>query len=71
MADDTPSVKYPDVHVQLSGRDGNAMLIIGRVAAALRQQVSGSAADEFAREAMDCDSYDELLAFVQRTVEVS
>jgi hypothetical protein len=64
-------VQYPDVHVKLTGRDGNAMLLIGRVGAALRREVSPEAADAFARSAFDCGSYDELLQLIQRTVQVS
>jgi hypothetical protein len=36
--------KYPDVTVRLSGEDGNAFLIIGRVSRALRR--AGVPADE-------------------------
>ena len=31
------NIKYPDVQVQLSGEDGNAFAIIGRVQQALRR----------------------------------
>jgi len=30
-------IKYPDVHVQLSGQDGNAYTIMGAVSAALKR----------------------------------
>jgi hypothetical protein len=63
--------KYPDVHVQLTGRNGNAMMIIGAVSAALRHEVGNEAASEFAAEAMDQPSYEDLLRFVRSTVEVS
>ncbi len=63
---------YPDVYVHMStGQDGNAFAIIGAVSKALRREVGPEAAAEFSREAMDSGSYDELLAFVQRTVNVT
>lgn len=69
MAND---VTYPDVWVRLStGQDGNAFMVIGKVSGAIRRTVGPAAADEFARKAMDCGSYAELLAFVQRTVKVT
>lgn len=63
-------VKYPDVTVQLTGRDGNAILIIGAVAKALRKEVSAEAATAFSNSAMDCGSYDELLQLAVTTVNV-
>lgn len=65
------SPRYPDVHVQLTGRDGNAFAIIGAVSGALRREVSPEAAAEFSHAAMDCASYTDLLRFVGETVEVS
>jgi menaquinone-dependent protoporphyrinogen IX oxidase len=64
-------VKYPDVHVQLTGRDGNVFSIIGAVSAALKRAGHQVEAEEFASRAMDSASYEEVLALVQRTVEVS
>ncbi len=61
---------YPDVEVQLTGRDGNAFAIIGAVSGALRRQVSPEAANKFSHEAMDCGSYDDLLALAMNTVRV-
>ena len=63
-------VKYPDVTVQLTGRDGDAFAIIGAVSRALRKQVGAEAANEYAHEAMDCGSYDELLVHAMSTVDV-
>ena len=40
MTDAYDGPKYPDVEVQLSGEDGNVFSIIGRIAKALRRQVS-------------------------------
>ena len=64
-------IKYPQVTVQLTGEDGNAFSIIGKVSRALRRQVSPEAAEEFSREALACQSYDELLYLAMRTVEVA
>ncbi|MFC0531338.1 hypothetical protein [Phytohabitans kaempferiae] len=62
---------YPQVSVRLSGFDGNAITIIGRVANQLRGQVSDEAADQFTTAAYACGSYDELLQLAMRTVDVS
>jgi hypothetical protein len=64
-------VKYPDVHVQLTGRDGNAFAVIGAVSAALKRAGHRDAAETFANDAMDSSSYDALLALAMRTVAVS
>ena len=53
--------KYPDVKVQLSGEDGNAFLVLGKVQKELRR--AGVSADEcqaFLDEATE-DDYDHLL----------
>ena len=63
-------VKYPDVEVQLSGRDGNAMSIIGSVSGALRRAVGNDAASEFVAEAMSGD-YDNVIQTAMRWVDVS
>lgn len=63
--------KYPYIEVQLSGEDGNAFFIIGRVSKALRHD--GVDADEikaFQREAMSGD-YAHVLATVAATVSVA
>jgi hypothetical protein len=62
--------KFPDVEVQLSGRDGNAFAIIGNVNRALRQAGHGDQVDAFTAEAMDGD-YNHLLATAMRWVDVS
>lgn len=67
---DTTFPRYPDVTVQLSGDDGNAMFIIGKVARALRR--AGAPAEdvaEFTTEATSGD-YDNVLATAMRWVEV-
>lgn len=65
------ATKYPDVHVKLVGRDGNAFAIIGAVHSALRKHVSKEAADAYQREAMLSTSYDALLRHATQTVNVS
>jgi hypothetical protein len=65
------NVKYPDVHVQLSGEDGNAFGVIGRVQRALRTAgVPKDEIKEFQMQAMSGD-YDDLLRTVMEWVEVS
>lgn len=63
-------LKYPDVKVQLSGEDGNVYSIIGRVKREIRRKHGHEAADAFAKEAMSKGSYEEVLGFVQQTVDV-
>lgn len=54
--------RYPHVTVQLSGEDGNAFAIIGRVAQALRRAgVGAKEVDEFRSQAMLSD-YDNVLS---------
>ena len=65
------TVKYPDIEVQLSGEDGNAFSIIGRVSRAIRRAEGNEAATEFSSAAMKCGSYDEVLQLCMRTVEVA
>ena len=62
--------KYPDVTVQLTGEDGNAMSIIGRVSRALsRAGVSPEEEKRFQTEAMSGD-YDNVLATAMKWVDV-
>jgi hypothetical protein len=54
-------VKYPDIEVQLTGEDGNAFFIIGRVSQALRRAgIPSSEIDEFRKICMSGD-YDNVL----------
>lgn len=54
--------KYPDVHVQLVGRDGNAFMVLGLCQrAAQKAELSKAEIDEFMKEAQSGD-YDHLLA---------
>jgi hypothetical protein len=63
-------IKYPDIEVQLSGEDGNAMMIIGRVRKALhRAKVPRAEIDAFTIEAMRGD-YDNVIATAMRWVSV-
>ena len=53
--------KYPNVTVHLSGRDGNAFAILGRVQFALTQaKISDDIVNQFIREATSGD-YNHLL----------
>lgn len=61
-------VKYPGIEVQLTGEDGNAFAILGRVQRALRQAgVPESEIDDFREEATSGD-YENLLHVTMRTV---
>ena len=65
-------VKFPEVHVQLSGEDGNVFSIIGRVIQALRRAgCSPSEIDAFWKEVQSSQSYDEALRVVMQWVSVS
>lgn len=69
MAD--TEVRHPEVQVRLSGEDGNAFFIIGRVRQALRQAgVSQEELDAFKEEA-EAGDYDNVLRTVMRWVIVS
>jgi hypothetical protein len=64
--------KFPNVHVQLSGEDGNVFSIIGRVRQALVG--AGASPDDvqaFADEVMEAGSYDDALRAVMRWVDAS
>ena len=63
-------VKYPDIKVQLAGRDGNAFVILGRVGRAIREVHGRAAEKEYMDEAMDGD-YDHLLRVTARTVVIA
>jgi hypothetical protein len=63
---------YPDVTVHLStGQDGNAFAVIGAVSRALRREVGADAAAQFTQDCLAQESYDALLGFIQRTVNVT
>lgn len=61
-------IKYPNIEVQLSGTDGNAFAILGKVRGALKDAgVSREEQDAFYAEATSGD-YDALLATAVRWV---
>ncbi len=63
-------MKYPEVHVQLTGEDGNAFAIMGAVSKALKR--AGVPAEEISKykgESMSGD-YDNLLQTAMRWVDV-
>lgn len=63
------NVKYPHIYVRLTGRDGNAYAIMGRVAQALRQnKVPQEEIDEYFAQCKSGD-YDNLLRVTMETVE--
>jgi hypothetical protein len=64
-------VKFPDVHVQLTGRDGNIFAIMAAVDTALTRAGHADAVDDFITELTSTDSYYKALAVVMRTVVVS
>ena len=67
----TTDVKYPEIEVQLSGQDGNAGAIIGRVHDALRRAgVPHEERQQFREEAYSGD-YDNVLQTCMRWVNVS
>jgi hypothetical protein len=64
--------RFPHVHVQLTGEDGNVFAIIGRVSASLTDAgVSDSEIQEFFDEVTTAGSYQGALRAVMRWVEVS
>ena len=63
-------IKYPDIEVQLAGKDGNAFSILGRVTRALRHaRVSTDEQHKFTAEATAGD-YDNLIQTVMKWVNV-
>lgn len=63
--------RYSNIEVALSGNDGNAFSIIGRVRSALKRNgVSAAEVDEFSNEAMS-GNYDNVLGTAMRWVSVS
>lgn len=64
--------RYPHVHVQLTGEDGNVFAILGRVRRALAKAgVSDSEIKAFFDEATAAGSYDDVLLTVMRWVNAS
>lgn len=62
--------KYDNINVQLSGEDGNAFMIIGRVRKALKSAgVDSKEIEEFSEQAMSGD-YDNVLQTCMQWVNV-
>jgi len=65
------NTKYPDIEVELSGQDGNAFAIIGRVSKALRRaNVPQADQDAFRKEATSGD-YDNVIQTAMKWVNVT
>tara|TARA_R110000822_G_scaffold55758_1_gene141405 strand:- start:99 stop:287 length:189 start_codon:yes stop_codon:yes gene_type:complete len=60
------TIRFPNIEVELTGSDGNAFSVIGKVKRALPPEVR----EEFATEATSGD-YDNVLATAMRWVSVS
>lgn len=64
------AIKYPHVHVQLTGKDGNAFMVLGLCQrAAQKAGLSKAESDEFFKEAQAGD-YDHLLATCMKWFDV-
>ena len=63
-------VRFPEIEVQLTGEDGNAFTVMGRVGKALKRAGHRAEVQEFYAEAMRGD-YDHLLATAMRWVTVN
>jgi hypothetical protein len=62
--------KYPGIEVQLTGKDGNAFAIMGRVSMAMRGAgVPEAEIDKYRAESMSGD-YNRLLAIAMKYVDV-
>ena len=69
MSDD--QVKYPDICIPLTGEDGNAFAIMGRVTAALRRAgVDKAEIESYMKEAMG-GNYDHLIRISMKWVNWS
>lgn len=64
-------VKFPDVHVKLTGADGNAFSVIAKVCSALKRGgATDNQLDKYTTESMEGD-YNHLLRVAMRWVDVS
>ena len=64
-------VKFPDIHINMSGEDGNAFFIIGRCRSAMkRAKCSPEDIASFTKEASN-GNYDNLLQTVMNWFDVS
>jgi hypothetical protein len=65
-------VKYPNIKVKLTGKDGNIFAIMGCVVRAMRKaRVSLEEIEAFCGQVASARSYDEALQVAMRTVNVS
>ena len=65
-------VRYPRAYAQLTGQDGNTMVLAGIVRRAIVEAGYASwDADAFMSEVFECTSYDAFLRLAMRTVNVS
>ena len=63
--------KYPHIRVRLTGQDGNAFYVLGKVQEAMRRgKVTADEVKKFVDEATSVD-YDHLLQVCMQWVEVS
>jgi hypothetical protein len=69
-AQDT-GIRFPDVHVQLTGTDGNTFFLMGRVAQALKRAGHADAVDKFIEAVTSSQSYEEALGVMTDWVDVS
>lgn len=68
--DEHGDTRYPNIEVQLTGHDGNAVMIIGRVSRALRRAgVEQGEIDDFFEQATSGD-YNNVLVTCMRWVNV-
>ena len=68
--DKTSTPYLPEVHVRLTGTNGNAFAVMGKVRGAMRKAGYGEHIGDFLEEAMAGD-YDHLLRTCMRWVDVS
>ena len=66
----TTNPMYPDVEVEISEQDGNAMMIIARVSRAIKRAHGTEAAQAYRERAMSGD-YDNVIQESMSTVVVS
>ena len=66
----TENIRHPEIEVQLTGTDGDAMALVATVGRALRRAGLAGEVDEFRTEALSGD-YDNVLATCMRWVSVS
>jgi len=62
-------VKFPNIKVQLTGTDGNAFSILGKVIKTLKKEATVDQIKEFQEEAMSGD-YNNLLMTCMKWVDV-